>query len=100
MLILIKMFFIDWEPVCIDLLTLCLQMEPCQRATASELLEHPFFGRDNFVEIFIPELKAKIKEEFQVEIFENIFVTLCCIVIQLLKYASGGAGGTKEDRRK
>ncbi|KAJ7379505.1 Cyclin-dependent kinase-like 2 [Desmophyllum pertusum] len=46
-----------------DILKLCLKMDPVERPWCSQLLKHDFFKKDNFGEKFAQELKAKITRE-------------------------------------
>ena len=61
---LYKMFS-NWPKLTLDMMTLCLKLDPAQRPTTSELLRHPFFTHDRFSEHFLPILRSKIQEEFQ-----------------------------------
>ena len=57
--------FPNWPKVALDIIKLCLKMDPAQRPSSSELLRHPFFTHDRFSEHFLPVLRAKIQEEFE-----------------------------------
>ena len=61
---LYKMFS-NWPKLALDMVTLCLKLDPAQRLTSSELIRHPLFTHDRFSERFLPILRAKIQEEFQ-----------------------------------
>ncbi|XP_006888126.1 PREDICTED: cyclin-dependent kinase-like 3 [Elephantulus edwardii] len=52
-----------------DVVHACLQIEPAERISASDLLQHEYFTRDGFVEKFIPELKAKLLQEAKINSF-------------------------------
>ncbi|KAM9130059.1 cyclin-dependent kinase-like 3 isoform 6-T6 [Pangshura tecta] len=41
----------------------CLQMDPTDRISSTDLLQHDYFTRDGFIEKFLPELKAKLLQE-------------------------------------
>ncbi|XP_010218305.1 PREDICTED: serine/threonine-protein phosphatase 2A catalytic subunit alpha isoform, partial [Tinamus guttatus] len=44
----------------------CLQINPDDRISCSDLLRHDYFTKDGFVEKFLPELKAKFLQEAKV----------------------------------
>ncbi|KAL4683784.1 hypothetical protein H8959_021478 [Pygathrix nigripes] len=44
----------------------CLQIDPADRISSSDLLHHEYFTRDGFIEKFMPELKAKLLQEAKV----------------------------------
>lgn len=46
-----------------DILKLCLKMDPADRPDCSKLLKHDLFKKDNFGEKFAQELKVKITKE-------------------------------------
>ncbi|KAJ6667935.1 hypothetical protein lerEdw1_016256 [Lerista edwardsae] len=46
-----------------DMVHACLQMDPLDRISSVDLLQHEYFTRDGFVEKFLPELKAKLLQE-------------------------------------
>lgn len=66
-----------------DIMKLCLKMDPSERPWCSQLLKHEFFKKDNFGEKFAQELKAKITRETA----DN----------PLLKSIVGRHGDTKDD---
>ncbi|XP_019390629.1 PREDICTED: cyclin-dependent kinase-like 3 isoform X6 [Crocodylus porosus] len=41
----------------------CLQIDPADRISSTDLLQHDYFTRDGFIEKFLPELKAKLLQE-------------------------------------
>ncbi|XP_073913402.1 cyclin-dependent kinase-like 3 isoform X2 [Castor canadensis] len=47
----------------------CLQIDPAERISSSDLLHHEYFTRDGFIEKFLPELRAKLLEEAKVNSF-------------------------------
>ncbi|XP_032332647.1 cyclin-dependent kinase-like 3 isoform X5 [Camelus ferus] len=47
----------------------CLQIDPAERISSTDLLHHEYFTRDGFIEKFIPELRAKILQEAKVNSF-------------------------------
>ncbi|EDO35402.1 predicted protein [Nematostella vectensis] len=51
------------SPMAVDMLKLCLKMDPSERPTCAQLLNHDFFKKDNFIEKFPNELKLKITKE-------------------------------------
>uniref|UniRef100_A0A8C3RYP0 Cyclin-dependent kinase-like 3 n=1 Tax=Chelydra serpentina TaxID=8475 RepID=A0A8C3RYP0_CHESE len=46
-----------------DIVHACLQMDPMDRISSTDLLQHDYFTRDGFIEKFLPELKAKLLQE-------------------------------------
>uniref|UniRef100_A0A8D0GRB8 Cyclin-dependent kinase-like 3 n=1 Tax=Sphenodon punctatus TaxID=8508 RepID=A0A8D0GRB8_SPHPU len=46
-----------------DIAHACLQMDPTDRISSADLLQHEYFTRDGFIEKFLPELKAKLLQE-------------------------------------
>ncbi|XP_006116121.1 cyclin-dependent kinase-like 3 isoform X1 [Pelodiscus sinensis] len=46
-----------------DMVHACLQMDPSDRISSTDLLQHDYFTRDGFIEKFLPELKAKLFQE-------------------------------------
>ncbi|XP_062443714.1 cyclin-dependent kinase-like 3 [Rhea pennata] len=46
-----------------DMVHACLQINPDDRISCSDLLRHDYFTRDGFIEKFLPELKAKFLQE-------------------------------------
>uniref|UniRef100_A0ACB8EJP9 Cyclin-dependent kinase-like 3 n=1 Tax=Sphaerodactylus townsendi TaxID=933632 RepID=A0ACB8EJP9_9SAUR len=46
-----------------DMVHACLQMDPEDRISSADLLQHEYFTRDGFVEKFLPELNAKLQHE-------------------------------------
>ncbi|XP_037365209.1 cyclin-dependent kinase-like 3 isoform X2 [Talpa occidentalis] len=52
-----------------DIVHACLQIDPAERISSSELLHHEYFTRDGFIEKFIPELRAKLLQEAKVNSF-------------------------------
>ncbi|XP_007519969.2 cyclin-dependent kinase-like 3 isoform X2 [Erinaceus europaeus] len=46
-----------------DIVHACLQIDPAERISSTEILNHEYFTRDGFIEKFIPELKAKLLQE-------------------------------------
>ncbi|XP_042307023.1 cyclin-dependent kinase-like 3 isoform X2 [Sceloporus undulatus] len=46
-----------------DMVHACLQMDPADRISSADLLQHEYFTRDGFVEKFLPELKSKLLQE-------------------------------------
>ncbi|XP_054105453.1 cyclin-dependent kinase-like 3 isoform X2 [Callithrix jacchus] len=49
-----------------DIVHACLQIDPADRITSSDLLHHEYFTRDGFIEKFMPQLKAKLLQEERV----------------------------------
>ncbi|XP_074069669.1 cyclin-dependent kinase-like 3 isoform X1 [Macrotis lagotis] len=52
-----------------DIVHACLQIDPAQRVSSTDLLNHDYFTRDGFIERFIPELRAKLLQEAKVNSF-------------------------------
>ncbi|XP_043346751.1 cyclin-dependent kinase-like 3 isoform X4 [Dermochelys coriacea] len=46
-----------------DIVHACLQMDPTDRISSTDLLQHDYFTRNGFIEKFLPELKAKLLQE-------------------------------------
>lgn len=53
-----------WQSLASEFLTYCMKMDPNLRPTANELLKHSYFAEDNFSERFIPNLRERVKQEF------------------------------------
>ncbi|XP_036906352.1 cyclin-dependent kinase-like 3 isoform X2 [Sturnira hondurensis] len=49
-----------------DAVHACLQIDPAERISSTDLLHHEYFTRDGFPEKFIPELRAKLLQEAKV----------------------------------
>lgn len=58
--------FPNWNRDSIDFLTQCLKMDGNGRPDAGKLLKHDLFVRDNFIDNFLTELRAKLAQEMQV----------------------------------
>uniref|UniRef100_A0A8C6RU16 Cyclin-dependent kinase-like 3 n=1 Tax=Nannospalax galili TaxID=1026970 RepID=A0A8C6RU16_NANGA len=54
-----------------DIVHACLQIDPAERISSTDLLHHDYFTRDGFVEKFIPELRAKLLQEAKVNSFSK-----------------------------
>uniref|UniRef100_A0A8C3VM20 Cyclin-dependent kinase-like 3 n=1 Tax=Catagonus wagneri TaxID=51154 RepID=A0A8C3VM20_9CETA len=52
-----------------DIVHACLQIDPDERISSTDLLHHEYFTRDGFIEKFIPELRAKLLQEAKVNSF-------------------------------
>ncbi|XP_038182372.1 cyclin-dependent kinase-like 3 isoform X1 [Arvicola amphibius] len=52
-----------------DIVHACLQIDPAERISSTDLLRHDYFTRDGFIEKFIPELRAKLLQEAKVNSF-------------------------------
>nr|XP_058915912.1 cyclin-dependent kinase-like 3 [Kogia breviceps] len=52
-----------------DIVHACLQIDPAERISSTDLLRHEYFTRDGFIEKFIPELRAKLLQEAKVNSF-------------------------------
>ncbi|XP_025716573.2 cyclin-dependent kinase-like 3 isoform X1 [Callorhinus ursinus] len=52
-----------------DIVDACLQIDPAERTSSTDLLHHEYFTRDGFIEKFIPELRAKLLQEAKVNSF-------------------------------
>lgn len=61
---LIQMFP-DWNRDSLNFLSQCLKMDGSARPDTAKLLKHDLFTRDDFVDQFIPELRAKLHQELQ-----------------------------------
>ncbi|XP_019361833.1 PREDICTED: cyclin-dependent kinase-like 3 isoform X3 [Gavialis gangeticus] len=46
-----------------DMVHACLQIDPADRISSTDLLQHDYFTRDGFIEKFLAELKAKLLQE-------------------------------------
>ena len=56
--------FPSWSPNAHAFVSVCLCLEPSQRPSAQELLNHDFFMHDCFPETFLPILKQRVQQEF------------------------------------
>ncbi|KAF6280518.1 cyclin dependent kinase like 3 [Rhinolophus ferrumequinum] len=52
-----------------DIVHACLQIDPAERMSSTDLLHHEYFTRDGFIEKFIPELRAKLLREAKINSF-------------------------------
>ncbi|KAM8764973.1 cyclin-dependent kinase-like 3 isoform 2-T2 [Rhynchonycteris naso] len=52
-----------------DIVHACLQIDPAERISATDLLHHEYFTRNGFIEKFLPELRAKLLQEAKVNLF-------------------------------
>ncbi|XP_016053038.1 PREDICTED: cyclin-dependent kinase-like 3 isoform X2 [Miniopterus natalensis] len=52
-----------------DVVHACLQIDPAERISSTDLLHHDYFTRDGFIEKFIPELRAKLLQEAKLNAF-------------------------------
>ncbi|KAL6053195.1 hypothetical protein STEG23_025371, partial [Scotinomys teguina] len=52
-----------------DIVHACLQIDPAERTSSTDLLHHDYFTRDGFIEKFIPELRAKVLQEAKINSF-------------------------------
>ncbi|XP_068947939.1 cyclin-dependent kinase-like 3 isoform X2 [Petaurus breviceps papuanus] len=52
-----------------DIVHACLQIDPAERVSSTDLLNYDYFTRDGFIERFIPELRAKLLQEAKVNSF-------------------------------
>lgn len=52
-----------------DIVHACLQIDPSERISSTDLLQHEYFTRDGFIEKFLPELRAKLLQEAKVNSF-------------------------------
>lgn len=57
--------FPDWNRDSLDFVTQCLKMDTNARPDTATLLKHDLFTRDDFLEYFLPEMKAKMHQEVQ-----------------------------------
>lgn len=58
--------FPNWNRDSIDFLSQCLKMDGNARPDTGKLLKHDLFVRDNFLDNFLSELRAKLSQEMQV----------------------------------
>lgn len=58
--------FPNWNRDSIDFLSQCLKMDGNARPDTAKLLKHDLFVRDNFLDNFLSELRAKLAQEMQV----------------------------------
>lgn len=58
--------FPNWNRDSIDFLSQCLKMDGNARPDTGKLLKHDLFVRDNFLDNFLSELRAKLAQEMQV----------------------------------
>lgn len=57
--------FPDWNRDSLDFVTQSLKMDTTARPDTQSLLKHDLFTKDEFLEYFLPELRAKINQEVQ-----------------------------------
>lgn len=57
--------FPDWNRDSLEFVTQCLKMDTSARPDTATLLKHDLFIRDDFLEYFMPELRAKMNKEVQ-----------------------------------
>lgn len=57
--------FPSWNRDSLNFLSQCLKMDGALRPDTTKLLKHELFTRDDFVETFMPELRAKLSQELQ-----------------------------------
>ncbi|XP_015585976.1 cyclin-dependent kinase-like 2 isoform X2 [Cephus cinctus] len=60
---LLRGIFPTWTSAATDFLSQCLRMDPDLRPSCSNLLDHPLFTQDGFVERFLSELRYNISKE-------------------------------------
>lgn len=58
--------FPNWNRDSIDFLSQCLKMDGNVRPDTAKLLKHDLFIRDNFLDNFLSELRAKLAQEMQI----------------------------------
>lgn len=80
--------FPDWNRDSLDFLADCLKMDGAIRPDAAALLKHELFMRDSFLENFLPELRAKLAQEMQVNPLLN----------RIPSYGSGRKGSDEKQR--
>ncbi|KAJ1522135.1 hypothetical protein ONE63_002446 [Megalurothrips usitatus] len=56
--------FPSWPRLALDAVALCLRLDPAHRPPAEQLLRHPYFTHDRFPDRFVPELRAKVQQEY------------------------------------
>ncbi|XP_026282049.2 uncharacterized protein LOC113208968 isoform X1 [Frankliniella occidentalis] len=56
--------FPSWPRLALDAVALCLRLDPVHRPPAEQLLRHPYFTHDRFPDRFVPELRAKVQQEY------------------------------------
>ncbi|XP_078509326.1 uncharacterized protein LOC144769184 isoform X3 [Lissotriton helveticus] len=60
------------NPLLADVVHVCLQIEPSDRATASALLKHEYFTKEGFEETFVPELQTLLQQERTFKTFTHL----------------------------
>ncbi|KAF0313168.1 Cyclin-dependent kinase-like 2 [Amphibalanus amphitrite] len=58
------MKFPSWPQLQVAFLQDCLEMDPLQRPTCTDLLQHEYFTHDEFPQRHVPEIRRKIQLEF------------------------------------
>ncbi|KAF0295570.1 Cyclin-dependent kinase-like 2 [Amphibalanus amphitrite] len=56
--------FPSWPQLQVAFLQDCLEMDPLQRPTCTDLLQHEYFTHDEFPQRHVPEIRRKIQLEF------------------------------------
>ncbi|XP_060522449.1 cyclin-dependent kinase-like 1 isoform X2 [Cylas formicarius] len=64
--------FPSWHPQAVEFLIGCTRMDPQDRATADELLRHPYFVHDKFPQRFLPALREKVNAEFNAPLLRKL----------------------------
>lgn len=82
----LSQLFPDWNRDSLDFLNQCLKMDGSSRPDTVKLLKHDLFVRDDFVEMFLPELRSKLGQELHGN--------------PLLKRIQGFATSRKSEERK
>ncbi|XP_034256873.1 putative glycogen synthase kinase-3 homolog [Thrips palmi] len=59
-----SLLFPSWPRLALDAVSLCLRLDPAHRPAAETLLRHPYFSHDRFPDRFVPELRAKVQQEY------------------------------------
>ena len=79
----------SWSARALAFITACLHLSPNSRPSAQTLLAHEFFLHDNFPDIFLPELRQKVQQEFNGN----------ALLSKDARRGSGGGGGPKKSKR-
>ncbi|XP_065909507.1 cyclin-dependent kinase-like 2 [Dysidea avara] len=48
-----------------DIIKCCLKLDPTERSSCTQLLQHKYFTHDNFAEKFTVELRQKVQKEYE-----------------------------------
>ena len=80
----------SWSTRSLAFIKACLNLVPTERPSAQTLLAHDFFLHDSFPDIFLPELRQKVQQEFS----GNALLSK-----DLRRGSGGGSGSNRKSKR-